>query len=83
MYGAGNCWLRFSGVCIKLVNQLPKVRRAIVSEVPLMYGIVAVVTGPALVSSVGISVTVSVPSNKVRVVIVLTKNVVKIISLVL
>ena len=33
--------------------------------------------------SVGISVTVSVPSNKVRVVIVLTKNVVKIISLVL
>ena len=32
---------------------------------------------------VGISVTVSVPSNKVRVVIVLTKNVVKIISLVL
>ena len=33
--------------------------------------------------SVGISVTVSVPSKKVRVVIVLTKNVVKIISLVL
>ena len=34
--------------------------------------------------SFGISVTVSVPSNKVRVVIiVLTKNVVKIISLVL
>ena len=33
--------------------------------------------------SVGISVNVSVPSNKVRVVIVLTKNVVKIISLVL
>ena len=33
--------------------------------------------------SVGISVTVSVTSNKVRVVIVLTKNVVKIISLVL
>ena len=33
--------------------------------------------------SVGISVTVSVPSNKVRVVIVLTKNVIKIISLVL
>ena len=33
--------------------------------------------------SVGISVTVSVPSNKARVVIVLTKNVVKIISLVL
>ena len=22
MYGAGNCWLRFSGVCSKLVNQL-------------------------------------------------------------
>ena len=33
--------------------------------------------------SVGNSVTVSVLSNKVRVVIVLTKNVVKIISLVL
>ena len=33
--------------------------------------------------SVGISVTVSVPFNKVRVVIILTKNVVKIISLVL
>ena len=33
--------------------------------------------------SVGFSVTVSVPSNKVRVVIVLTKNFVKIISLVL
>ena len=32
--------------------------------------------------SVGISVTVSVPSNKVRVVVVLTKNVVKIISLI-
>ena len=32
--------------------------------------------------SVGISVTVNVPSNKVRVVIFLTKNVVKIISLV-
>ena len=32
---------------------------------------------------VGMSVTVSVPSNKFRVVIVLTKNVVKIISLVL
>ena len=33
--------------------------------------------------SVGITVTVSVPSNKDRVVIVLTKNVVKIINLVL
>ena len=22
LYGAGNCWLRFSGVCSKLVNQL-------------------------------------------------------------
>ena len=33
--------------------------------------------------SVGITVTVSVPSNKVRVVIVLTKSIVKIISLVL
>ena len=42
-----------------------------------MYGIVAVVTGPALVSSVGISVTVSFPSNKVHVVIVLAKNVVR------
>ena len=48
-----------------------------------MYGIVTVVTGPELVLSVGISVTASVPSNKVRVVIVFTKNVVKIISLVL
>ena len=33
--------------------------------------------------SVGIGVTVSVPSHKVRVVIVLTKNVVKIVSLIL
>ena len=33
--------------------------------------------------SVGISVTVGVPSNKVRVEIVLAKNVVKIISLIL
>ena len=33
--------------------------------------------------SVGMSVTESVPSNKVRVVIVLAKNIVKIISLVL
>ena len=33
--------------------------------------------------SVGISVTVSVPSNKVRVVVVFTKNVVKVVSLVL
>ena len=33
--------------------------------------------------SVGISITVSVPSNKVGVVIVLTKNVVEIISLIL
>ena len=33
--------------------------------------------------SVGVSATLSVPSNKVRVVIVLTKNIVKIISLVL
>ena len=47
-----------------------------------MYGIVAVVTGPGVCLRVGISVTVSVPSNKVRVVIVLTKTVVKIISLV-
>ena len=44
-----------------------------------MYGIVAVVTGPelTLVRVLDrISVTVSVPSNKVRVVVVLTKNVV-------
>ena len=33
--------------------------------------------------SVGISVTVSVPSNKVRVVVVFTKNVVSVVSLVL
>ena len=51
-----------------------------------MYGKVAVVRNRARVDvglSVGISVTVGVPSNKVRVVIVLTKNVIKIISLVL
>ena len=44
-----------------------------------MYGIVAVVTGPelTLVSvSVVISVAVNVPSNKIRVVVVFTKNVV-------
>ena len=44
-----------------------------------MCGIVAVITGRARVDvglSVEISVTVSVPSNKVRVAIVLTKNVV-------
>ena len=53
---------------------------------PLKCGIVAVITGRARVDvglSVGISVAVSVPSNKVRVVIVLTKNILKIISLVL
>ena len=27
LYGTGNCWLRFSGICSKLVNQLSKVRR--------------------------------------------------------
>ena len=49
-----------------------------------MYGIVAVVTGPELVCVLeSLIVTESVPFNKVRVVIVLTKNVVKIISLVL
>ena len=49
-----------------------------------MYGIVTVVRNRARVGlRVGISVTVSVPSNKVRVVIVLTKNVVKIIIFVL
>ena len=44
-----------------------------------MYSIVAVITGRARVDvglSVEISVTVSVPSNKVRVAIVLTKKVV-------
>ena len=44
-----------------------------------MYSIVAVITGRTRVDvglSVEISVTVSVPSNKVRVAIVLTKNVV-------
>ena len=44
-----------------------------------MYSIVAVITGRARVDvglSVEISVTVSIPSNKVRVAIVLTKNVV-------
>ena len=48
-----------------------------------MYGIVASRNRARVRLSVGISVTVSVPSNKVRVVIFLTKNVVKIISLVL
>ena len=54
--------------------------RGIVSEVPLMYGIVAVVVGPELTVgvSVGISVTVSVPSNKVRVVVVFTENIVQV-----
>ena len=49
-----------------------------------MYGIVTVVTGCRVDVdlSVGINVPVNVPSNKVRVVIVLTKNV-KITSLVL
>ena len=46
-----------------------------------MYSIIAVVTEltRAIVDvglSVGISVTVSVPSNKIRVVVILTKNVV-------
>ena len=44
-----------------------------------MYSIVAVITGRARVDvglSVEISVTVSISSNKVRVAIVLTKNVV-------
>ena len=27
LYDAGNCWLRFNGVCSKLVNQLSTVRR--------------------------------------------------------
>ena len=42
----------------------------IVSVVPLKYRIVAVMTGPELMLSTGISVTVSVPSNKVHVVVV-------------
>ena len=52
---------------------------------PLKCGIVAVVPDARVDVglSVGISVAVSVPSNKVRVIIVLTKNFVKIISLVL
>ena len=51
---------------------------------PLTYGIYSRCRNRARVGlSVEISVTVSVPSNKVRVVIVLTKNVVKIIRLVL
>ena len=51
-----------------------------------MYGIVAVVTGPESrrwSECWNQCYSVSVSSNKVRVVIVLTKNVVKIISLVL
>ena len=27
LYGAGNCWLQFSGICSKFVNQLSKVSR--------------------------------------------------------
>ena len=27
LYGAGNCWLRLSGVCSKLVNHLSEVSR--------------------------------------------------------
>ena len=48
-----------------------------------MYGIGRCRNRTRVGLSVRISVTVSVPSNKVRVVIVLTKKVVKIISLVL
>ena len=43
-----------------------------------MYGTVAVVTGRRVDVRLSVSVAVGVPSNKVRVVIVLTKNVVKI-----
>ena len=46
---------------------------AINSEVPLMYSIVAAVTGAEITNvspSVGTGVTVSVPSNKVHVVVV-------------
>ena len=53
------------------------VYRVIVSERPLMYGTVAVVTRPELMLIyVGISVTVSIPSNKVRAVVYFTKNIV-------
>ena len=48
-----------------------------------MYGIGRCRNRARVGLSVGISVTVSVPSSKVRVVIFLTKNVFKIISLVL
>ena len=49
----------------------------IVSERPLIYGTVAVVTRPELMLIyVGISVTVSIPSNKVRAVVYFTKNIV-------
>ena len=50
--------------------------RAIVSGVPLLYSIVAVVNRARVDVglSVGISVTLSVPSNKVRVVVVFTKK---------
>ena len=70
-------------VYCKVVIYVQKFQK--LSEVPLMYGKVAVVTGLSVDVrlSVGISVTVGVPSNIVRVVIVLTKNIVKIISLVL
>ena len=47
--------------------------RAILSQVPLlqMYGIVAVVTGPRV--DVGLSVGISVSSNKVLAVVVVVK----------
>ena len=50
--------------------------RAIVSEVPLIYADSRCRnrTRVDVVLSVGISVTVSVPSNKVRVVVVFTKQ---------
>ena len=67
--------VKWLSVCVQHVY----CKVVIVSEVSLMYGIVAVITGRTRVDvglSVEISVTVSVPSNKVRVAIVLTKNVV-------
>ena len=70
------------GLCTTRILQGCSIR-AIVSEVPLMYGIVAVRARLDTGLRVGISVTASVPSNKVRAVVVLTKHVVYVVSLVL
>ena len=63
------------GLCATLVLKGCSIR-TIVSGVPLLYSIVAVVNRARVDVglSVGISVTVSVPSNKVRVVVVFTKK---------